>query len=205
MIPTPFRFLEVEEKVLGTDAAQFGEAQLGKAPEALDAIDVVFSAGELVLVMVDAVMLVAAQDEAVIGLPAVGINGGLGKHLALDDRHQGLLGAVLDDLGENLAAALEQADDGRLAARATPAFAAHPARPKVTFVDLHLPRKRPRLFQGQCQNPQAQPIVKTLRALHTQSRQPSRRQGGNIRAKQLQDIPKNRLGNMRVLYVFVFH
>ena len=122
MVPTPFRFLEVEEKVFGTDAAQLGETQFGKAPEALNAIDVIFSAGELVLVMVDAVLLVATQDEAVIGLPAVGINGGLGKHLALDDRHQGLLGAVFDDFGEDLAAALEQADDGRLAARSTPAF-----------------------------------------------------------------------------------
>ena len=101
MVPKPFRFLEVEEKVLGTDAAQFGETQFGKAPEALNAIDVIFAAGELVLVMVDAVMLIAAQDETVIGLPAVGINGGFGKHLTLDDRHQCLLGAVLDDLGED--------------------------------------------------------------------------------------------------------
>ena len=80
---------------MGTDAAQFCEA-----PKALDPIDVIFSAGELVLVMVDAVMLVAAKNEAVIGLPAVGINGGLGKHPALEDRQQGLLGVVFDDLGE---------------------------------------------------------------------------------------------------------
>ena len=169
MVPTPFGFFEVEEKILGTDAAQFGQTQFGKAPEALDPIDVIFAARELVLVMVDAVMLVAIQHEAVVGLPAVGINGGRGKHLALDDRHQGLLGAVLDDLGEDLAAAFEQADDGRLAARATPAFAAHPARAKVAFVDLHLARKRPGLLHRQVQNPQPQPIVKTLRALHTQS------------------------------------
>ena len=63
MIPTPFRFLEVEKEVLGTNAAQFCEAEFGKAPEALDAIDVIFSAGELVSVMVDAVVLVAAQDD----------------------------------------------------------------------------------------------------------------------------------------------
>ena len=82
MVPTLFRFLEVEEKVLGTDAAQFGETQFGKAPEALDAVDVIFAASELVLVMVDAVMFVTAQDEAVIGLPTVGINAGLGMSLS---------------------------------------------------------------------------------------------------------------------------
>ena len=64
MVPTPFRFLEVKKKVVGSDAAQFGEAEFGETPDAFDAIDVVFSAGELILVMVDAVVLVAAQDEA---------------------------------------------------------------------------------------------------------------------------------------------
>ena len=205
MVPTPFGFFEVEEKVVGTDATQLEEAKFAVAPEALDAIDVIFAARELVLMMVDAVMLVATQNEAVIGLPTVGVNGGFGEHLALDERHQGGLGAVLDDLGEDLAAPLEQTDDGRLAARATPAFAAHPARPKVAFVDLHLARKRPRFFQCQFQNPQAQSIVETLCALHTQARQPSRREGRDIRTKQLQDLPKNDLGNVRVLYVFVFH
>ena len=43
---------------------------------------------------------------------------------------------------------------------------AHPARAKVAFVDLHFACKRPRLCQGQGQNPQAQSIVKTLRAPH---------------------------------------
>ena len=62
----------------------------------------IFAARELILMMVDAVMLVATQNETVIGLPAAGINGGLGKHPPLDDRHQCLLGAVLDDLGETL-------------------------------------------------------------------------------------------------------
>ena len=168
MVPTPFGFFEVEEKVLSTNATQFGEAQFGKAPEALDAIDVIFAAGKLVLMMVDTVMLVTAQDEAVIGLPAVGINGGLGKHLALDDRHQCLLGAVFDDLGENFSAALEQADHGRFPTGPAPAFAAHPARAKVAFVDLHFARKRPRFCHRQCHDPQTQPIIKPLRALHTQ-------------------------------------
>ena len=70
MVPTPFGFFEVEEKVMGTDAAQFGEAQFGKAPEALDAIDVFFAARELILMMVDAVVLVVPKNEAVIRLPA---------------------------------------------------------------------------------------------------------------------------------------
>ena len=94
MVPAPFGFLEVEDEVFGADAAQLGEAQLGEAPEAFDPVDVVLAAGELVFVMMNAVVFVAAEHEAVVGLPAVGIDGGCGEHLALDDRHQFSLGAV---------------------------------------------------------------------------------------------------------------
>src|SRR6266853_1339455 len=64
--------------------------------------------------------------------------------------------AVFDDLGEALAAPLEQADDGRFATGPASAFSAHPARSKVAFVDLHFARKRPGLFQRQFHNPQTQ-------------------------------------------------
>ena len=183
MAPTPFGFFQVEEKVLGPDAAPFGEAQFGKAPEAFAAMDVIFAAGKLVLMMVDAGMLVATQHEAVIGLPAVGIDRGRGKHLPLDERQQCSLGAVFDALGENLSATLEQADHGRFSTGPAPAeeaegtsggwqmgesFAAHPARAKVAFVDLHLARKRPRFCHRQLHDPQTQPIVRPLRTWHAQ-------------------------------------
>ena len=47
--------------------------------------------------------------------------------------------------------------------------------------------------------------VSLERPLDAQPRQTTRRPGRNIRPKQLQDLPKHHLGNMRVLYVFVFH
>ena len=78
MIPTPFRFLEVEEEELAADTAQLDEAKLGVAPKALDPVDVVFSTGKLVFMMMDAMVLVALEDEAVVGFPAVGVNVGVG-------------------------------------------------------------------------------------------------------------------------------
>ena len=50
MIPAPFRFLEVEKEELRANAAQFEEAKLGVAPKALDPVDVVLAASELVFV-----------------------------------------------------------------------------------------------------------------------------------------------------------
>src|SRR6478672_10947920 len=115
MIPTPFRFLEVEEEKLAAHAAQLDEAKLGIAPKALDPVDMVFPTGELIFMMVNAMVLVPAQDQSVVRLPAVGVDGGFGKHPAPDDRLQLCLGAVLHHAGEDPAAAFEQADDGRLA------------------------------------------------------------------------------------------
>ena len=66
----------------------------------------VLAAGELVLMVVNATVFVAPEDEAVAGFPAIGIDCGRGEYLALADGHQRSLGAVLDDLGEDLAAPL---------------------------------------------------------------------------------------------------
>ena len=116
MIPAPFGFLEVEKEELLANAAQLDEAKLGVAPEALDPVDVIFSAGEFILMVMNAMVFVTAQHEAVVSLPAIGIDGGLGQHPALDDRLQLCLGSVLHHAGEDLAAAFEKPNDGRLAA-----------------------------------------------------------------------------------------
>src|SRR5450432_2001438 len=88
MIPTPLRFFEVKKEELRAHAAQLEEAELGVAPKALDAVDVVFAADKLVFVVMNAAVFVTAQEQAVVAKPTVGIDGCLGKHLSLDDRLQ---------------------------------------------------------------------------------------------------------------------
>ncbi len=65
-----------QEKLL-SHTTQFGEAKLGKTPEAFDAVDVVLAPGELVFVVEDAMVLVAAQEQAVVAEPPVGVDGGI--------------------------------------------------------------------------------------------------------------------------------
>lgn len=204
VVETPFGFFEVENEVFVTDAAQLREAQFGEAPEGLDAIDVILTAGELVLVMMDAVVFVATQDKAVVGLPSVGVDGRLRKHLSLHNRHQFLPGAVVDDCGEDLSSTLEQADYRGLAAGSASTFSTHPSCAKVAFVHFHLARKRPRFLHRQFQNPQSQLVVKTLRGLHAQPSESRACKRRNVRTKQLQYRPKFPLGNVRVMNVSVF-
>ena len=51
----------------------------------------IFSASELVLVMMDAEVSIAVQDEPIVGLPAIGIDDRVRKHLTLYNGHQCLL------------------------------------------------------------------------------------------------------------------
>ena len=96
VVETPLTFFEVEEEAVLANAAQFEEAKLGVTPKRFDAVDVVFATGELVLVVMDAVVFVALEDEAVVGFPAVGVDVGSFDHPPGDNRHQLLFGAVFD-------------------------------------------------------------------------------------------------------------
>lgn len=89
------------------ESIELHEPGLGKGPKGFDAVNMVPSPGELVLAMMDAIMLFVTQvHQAVVASPAVGVNHALGVHLAPDDGLQSGLGAILYDLGVDLAASL---------------------------------------------------------------------------------------------------
>ncbi len=75
MILTPLAFENVCKEVAFMKAAHSGHPELGEAPERLDAVDVILAAGDLIFVMMDAVMPVAVKHQAVVGAPAIGVNG----------------------------------------------------------------------------------------------------------------------------------
>ena len=70
MVPASFRFFEMKEEELRTDSTEFDEAKFGIAPKALDPVHMVFTARKFVLVVVDAPVFVAAQQQAVVAEPS---------------------------------------------------------------------------------------------------------------------------------------
>jgi hypothetical protein len=72
VIETPFGFLEVGKEGNGANAAQSGQAGFGVAPERLDAIDVAAPPGEFVGAVVNPVMFVAFENQAVVSAPSIG-------------------------------------------------------------------------------------------------------------------------------------
>ena len=108
MIPAPLRFFKVKKEELRAHAAQLNEAELGVAPKALDAVDVVFAAGKLVFVVMNAPVFVTAQEQAIVAEPTVGIDGRPGKHLSPNNRLQLCPGATFYHPGEDFSAPFEQ-------------------------------------------------------------------------------------------------
>jgi len=115
--PSPFAFLEMQFEG-SAGAVELGEAAFGEAPEALDAVDMDLALGEgiaLLAVFLDPQVLVeAVVDEPGIAAPAVADHGGLQRDMAPDKPLQCGLCGILDDLGEDPAAALDDAEDGLL-------------------------------------------------------------------------------------------
>ena len=152
MVKAKFCFLQMERKGIPVDAVELGEPVFGISPEALDAIDVVRSQGELVVAMIDSMMACVAEiDQAVVAHPAVGVDHGFQIGMAANHRSQRGFCNIRDDLGIDLAITFEQTEDDGLGSGASPALAANTPRPEVRFIrfEIALQGRNPRAFFGQ--------------------------------------------------------
>ena len=73
----------MEDELILPDSVELREPSLGEGPEGLYSVDMAFPADELVAAMVDPVMVVAIEDEPVVGLPAIGVDRAALEHFAL--------------------------------------------------------------------------------------------------------------------------
>ena len=122
--------------MLAVDTIELGESSFAETPEALDAVDMVFPAGELVAGMVDPVVVVTVEDEAVVSLPAVGVDRAAFEDFPLYHGHQGFPGAVFDHFDMHFPAPFEKAEDGGLARGPAPSFSPDPPCSEIGFVQL---------------------------------------------------------------------
>ena len=166
MIEAPFGFFEMVVKVVPADATELGQAKFGKAPERLNPIDVAAASGELIFMMMDAIVLVALQDEAVVSLPSIRVNGAAtADHMAPDHAHQFSFRAVHDGRTEDSAPPFEQANYGDFTPGSTPTLAPHTTRSKVAFIHFHTAGERSRLCFRQHHHSCPQQAVDPMRGV----------------------------------------
>ena len=64
----------MQDELILLDSVELSEPSFGERPKCLDAVYVALAARELVLAVEDSVMVVAIEDESVVGRPAVGVS-----------------------------------------------------------------------------------------------------------------------------------
>ena len=138
MIESEFTLFQIQRELVRWNAVELREPPFRKAPEALDAVHVGFPSHEFILAMEDTVMVVAIEDEAVVGSPTVRMDGAAFKDFALDYGQELSPAAILHDRDVHLAGTFENAEHGRLSRRAAASFAADAASSEVRFINFHL-------------------------------------------------------------------
>lgn len=97
----------MEVKSMTGNTVELLESSFGKAPKALDAVDMMMTTNKFIAAMLDAKVLgITDIHQAVIATPAVAVDGDFGSHTAPNDGLQRGFGAVRHNLGVDLAASL---------------------------------------------------------------------------------------------------
>lgn len=136
----PLAFFEVKREV-NFNAVELSEAAFGKTPEGLDAIDVSLALGESFGFVDTDVAVIADVDESVVTRPSVGADDALRIDFTLDNASDRGLRAIGDDFGVDLAATLENSEDGLFAGASSPQpgqrTASHSTGSEIAFIDFH--------------------------------------------------------------------
>ena len=189
LIEPEFALFQVPVEILGTNPIEPQQPPLRETPEALDPVDVSSSAIRIAsLIMVDAMVLIAVEHQAVIGTPLVRIESAAWFDQLTNDRSNLSGSGVLEDLGVDPAASSQQTKDRDLG-RATPTPAPVLA-PKVALIQFDLSGKAllVRLLFLVSRDPLPKESVVAIDGVAIDPCQPSGLSGGEILAEAVQDL-----------------
>ena len=207
VIEAPFGFFEVGKEGIGPDTAESCQAGFGVTPEGLNSIDVPASPGEFIGTVVNAIMPVAFENQAVVSAPSIGEDDALVDRKDMSLNHLDVFGfRIIGEGGTNdSAASFEKPDNWNLPRRTTPANAANPSWSEVAFIHFNTTGKRRCLGIGQFNNPPAEQAVDAVSRVLVDLGQTTRFERFHISAKQRQNCSKFTLRNARMLEILVFH
>lgn len=134
------------------------QMSFGLIPKILDPIDVIMFVRKM-RTMVNAIVLELRHIQGIVGTIKVRIDNTIRHHLFSDDGQKSLRFGIRDHLRVDLAAALQNAEDGHLAGSSPASFAFAPA-PKVGLINFNGPSKCPFIFDL-LRNDQSQPMGKS--------------------------------------------
>ena len=189
VIETPLGFLEVGKEGNGANAAKPCQTGFCVAPERLNAIDVAAPPGEFIGAVVNPIMLVAFENQAVVSAPPVGENDAFvdRRDMSLNHLEEFCFRTIGQGGTDDPAASFEKTDNRDFPRCPAPANATNPPWSEVAFIHFHTPGKRRRLGMGQFNNPPAKQAVKAMGCVLVDLGQTARFECLHIGAEQLQN------------------
>jgi hypothetical protein len=203
VVESELRFFEVKVEGVPGHTFELSEAVFGEAPEGLDAIDVVFFFGELVLTMsYPEVFGVADVNEPVVTDPTVCMDDRVEADLASYDLLEGTFTSIGDNLSPHFITAFENAKDERLSTGASTSLAFDSLWSKVGFVELDSAGDWCLGVADRCQ-PLSDFDENVVDRPNADARHPGRRTRRQVFTETANDVPKFGLRNFRRLVVLV--
>ena len=192
VIETPFGFLEVGKEGTGANAAKSGQTGFGVAPERLDAIDMSASPGEFIGAVVNPVMLVAFENQAVVSAPSIGKDDAFvdRRDMSLNHLEEFSFRTIGQGGTDDPAASFEKTDNRDFSRCSASANATNPPWSEVAFIHFHTPGKRRRLGMRQFNNPPAKQAVNAMGGVLVDLGQAACFERLHIGAEQLQNRSK---------------
>ena len=180
MNPTPLAFEDVTQEVSLMQAMSFDRTEFGKTPERFNTVHVVFPTSELIFMMMNPMMAVTIEDQAIVRSPAVRVDRAISQNLTFNDGPQRVTRAVIDNFDVHTTPSFQQTYDRNLATSATSTFAAYSPRSEIAFIDLNLPSEGLTLIQRQLDDSSTKSSIKLMGRVLVNPCQFSRSKGTNI-------------------------
>lgn len=137
--------LQVQVESLIGNSIELLKPALGKAPEALDAVDMMLATHKLVLPVIDSeVLRVPDINQTVIATPPVRVDDGFESHATANNGLKSGFLAVGHDLSIDAPVALEDAEDDCFARSTAASLATDPASAEVALVNLDFAERKGR-------------------------------------------------------------
>ncbi len=156
----------------------------------------IFTSGEFIFMMMNAVMLIAICYQSIVSLPAIGVDITALNDSALKNWHKLCLGTVFDDTQKHPSLSFMQAQNRDFAGRTSSAFATNSPGAKIAFINFNISDKRLGFLNGHINYPLTQQTVNSLRSLVIDPVQNRCGKGWDIYAKTLQNLSKFDLRNV---------
>lgn len=204
MIKPKLTLLQMQRKSMFRYAIELSQAALGKAPKGFNTVDMTASPDKLIVAMINPKVFIKANiNQPIVTSPAIGVDDTQRISFASDNRLQGTLRSIWNNLCVNLIAAFKQPKDNGFTASATTTFTTHSAWAEVRLIGLQITTQW-RAFKAPLSHAQTHAKVDIVDTAQRNTTQCRAFGSSQILSKMFNNLTKFGLAKFRMVEIPVF-